>query len=145
MATSTRASKNDQRTTLLFVLSLTVRRKKKKQQFKTNLKVLYLVTGTEQLHINLRVTSLIFVLCQYKCSETLQSYGWAQGLIFLNISSCAVQADVNLTFGHKLKRLSVFCPPSKRPTETCNCQPDVTCCFKQQPHFKVSKWGISNL
>lgn len=42
MATSTRASKNDQRTTLLFVLSLTVGKKKKKKvvsnkafQFKT--------------------------------------------------------------------------------------------------------------
>lgn len=38
MATSTRASKNDQRTTLLFVLSLTVEEEKKRnKEFKTNL------------------------------------------------------------------------------------------------------------
>lgn len=52
MATSTRASKNDQRTTLLFVLSLTVGGKKKKKVVSNKaFKLQTLCHGTGTLHI----------------------------------------------------------------------------------------------
>lgn len=149
MATNTRASKNDQRTTLLFVLSLTVGGEKKKavsnKAFKTNLK--QTVIGTEVLHRNHGysyhgIASVPEGLC------SLRDEIWELGGHFSEqLEPCYASACFNLNFGHTPQHLSLFHPPSKRPGRSfwlpnrSHLLSQLTVAYYS---LKV-KWGISTL